>query len=84
MSDAILRTLGAAVHHAEESVEWVTAAQAKYAVDFNLAGIISAWRQASCLPAAALMALALGGTRRAVSWRPVHPVSGRRRPPSRD
>jgi cyclic beta-1,2-glucan synthetase len=60
MSDAILRTLGRLFITRKNLLEWVTAAQARYAVNLNLYGIFVRMRGGVLLAIAALIAVAFG------------------------
>jgi cyclic beta-1,2-glucan glucanotransferase len=61
MSDAILRTLVRLFITRKNLLEWVTAAQARHAVDFDLAGIYQRMSGGVLLALAALMAVAIAG-----------------------
>jgi cyclic beta-1,2-glucan synthetase len=63
MSDAILRTLGRLFITRKNLLEWVTAAQAKYAVDLNIYGMFVRMWGGILLAIAALVAVALGHPR---------------------
>ncbi len=60
MSDAILRTLGRLFITRRNLLEWVTAAQAKYAVNLNIYGIFVRMLGGVILAIAALVAVAFG------------------------
>ena len=60
MSDAILRTLGRLTITRKNLLEWVTAAQAKYAVDLNLSGIFRRMAGGVFLAVVALIAVTFG------------------------
>jgi cyclic beta-1,2-glucan synthetase len=60
MSDAILRTLGRLIITRKNLLEWVTAAQAKYAVDLNIYGIFRRMWGGLLLAIAAFLAVAFG------------------------
>jgi cyclic beta-1,2-glucan synthetase len=70
MSDAILRTLGRLLITRKNLLEWVTAAQAKYAVDFKMAGMYRRMAGGVLLAAAACIVLAYG---RHQAWAPAAP-----------
>ena len=62
MSDAIVRTLGRLFITRQNLLEWMTAAQAKYAVDFNLSGMYRRMAGGIFLALAALVAVGFGGS----------------------
>ena len=70
MLDAILRTFVRLCITGKNLLEWVTAAQAKYAVDLNLAGIYRRMAGGMALTVAVIMALAYG---RPWAWVPAGP-----------